>query len=122
MIKHEVYMVRRFYGMTHASSLILEQNFKKVGFLKPFINAMTARNPAVRPDAIAAYEQWKAIRNRVSSMKRSSRLRPRDEGAVVGFFIDLFMVFQPIVQLPRKAVTLARRSSHKMLPESHADS
>ena len=75
---------------------------------------MTSANPSERPEAAEAYDQWKAIRDRISSFKRSQRLRSRDEGLVLGLFVDIYTVVSLVVQLPKRAAVAAlRRTSRK---------
>ncbi|KAI0088679.1 hypothetical protein BDY19DRAFT_949200 [Irpex rosettiformis] len=103
LLKQEVYM-----------------KFKNVGFLEPLFRAMTATDPAARPDAVAAYGQWTVIRKNMFSGKKAQRLRSRDEGLIVGFFVDVFTAVQLIVRLPGRAVTFVQRSSRRVLTSSHS--
>lgn len=89
-------------------------NYKNARFLKPLFEVMTATIPSERPEAVDVYEQWETIRDGVSPFKRSRRLRPRDEGLVVGLFVDIYTVVSLVVQLPKMAAVAAlRRASRK---------
>ena len=51
---------------------------------------MTRRDPARRPTAAGALQQWKSLRRGVWTVKRFWRPRPRGEHLVVKAFSDIF--------------------------------
>ena len=73
--------------------------------LQPLIKRMTRRDPARRPTAADALQQWKALRRSVWSVHRYWRPRPRGESLLVKAFSDVFS-FVRLSLVPERLGTL----------------
>ncbi|KAI1785359.1 kinase-like domain-containing protein [Ganoderma leucocontextum] len=66
------------------------QKYSNVDILEPLVAQMTRREPAHRPTAANALQQWKAVRRNVWSVQRFWRPRPRGERLVIRAISDVF--------------------------------
>ena len=66
------------------------QKYSNLDILEPLVKQMTRRDPARRPAAANALQQWKALRRSVWSVQRYWRPRPREEPLLVKAFSDVF--------------------------------
>ncbi|KAI0056998.1 hypothetical protein BV25DRAFT_1831639 [Artomyces pyxidatus] len=57
----------------------LYDKYSNVGFLRPFIDSMTRRDPAARPSAKKMLKKWRAMRQRTFALRRHWRVAERDE-------------------------------------------
>ncbi|KAI0039018.1 hypothetical protein FA95DRAFT_1504750 [Auriscalpium vulgare] len=59
-----------------------------LGFLRPFVLAMTNPDPNMRPPAQELLEQWRLMRRSFPAVSRHWRIRPRQESAIERLFWD----------------------------------
>ncbi|KAI0040473.1 hypothetical protein FA95DRAFT_1502816 [Auriscalpium vulgare] len=59
-----------------------------LGFLWPFVLAMTNPDPNMRPPAQELLEQWRLMRRSLPAVSRHWRIRPRKESAIERLFWD----------------------------------
>ena len=71
---------------------------------------MMRNNPADRPTAIEALEQWRSIRSRVQPLHRLWRLREQEETLFSIVFFDIVYVFTSCVHTVRFFGRRVRRS------------
>ncbi|OCH90628.1 hypothetical protein OBBRIDRAFT_754583 [Obba rivulosa] len=62
--------------------------FSNVDFLQPLIDHMTQADPANRPSAAEALNEWETIRSRLSLAQRRWRLKPREESRARSLVLD----------------------------------
>ncbi|KAI0054404.1 hypothetical protein BV25DRAFT_1866421, partial [Artomyces pyxidatus] len=65
-------------------------NYSNVEFFAPIIESMVRLDPARRPTAAEALEQWQTIRRGVSALHRSWRPKPSQETRFVAAVLDFF--------------------------------
>lgn len=71
---------------------------------------MMRSNPADRPTAVEALEQWQSIRSRVQPLHRLWRLREREETVLSVVFYDVVYIFSSFVHTIRFLGRRLRRS------------
>jgi hypothetical protein len=72
-----MYVAFSIVNPTHDSEF--EQNYLNVVFLRPLVLSMMQKDPSKRPSAAEAERQWHKIREGISSLDLSWRLRAREE-------------------------------------------
>jgi len=85
--------------------------YSNVHFLSPLIEAMTATDPAARPDASGASALWKDSRSRIGYVNWAWRLQPRDEPSFKRVVCDTVTLMSLPFWLLRRALTWTTRSS-----------
>ncbi|KAI0057009.1 hypothetical protein BV25DRAFT_1920542 [Artomyces pyxidatus] len=73
--------------------------YSNVGFLKPFIECMTRRNPASRPTANKMLMKWRAMRQRTSVLRRHWRLAERREPYIWTAVVSLIHLVRIVIHL-----------------------
>ena len=63
---------------------------------------MMQRNPADRPTAQEALQQWRHIKTRVSLIQRAHRLRGRDESIIYAIIFDVLSFLKVIYIVAKK--------------------
>lgn len=73
--------------------------------LEPLMNRMVHQDPARRPSAAEAHQQFKAIRRSVPTLYRHWDLQPRDSFLLVRVFRQTYSLVSTIVSHYRSRLT-----------------
>ncbi|KAH9003433.1 kinase-like domain-containing protein [Lactarius hatsudake] len=84
--------------------------YSNCGFFTPLVELMMQDDPADRPSAAQALQQWRSIRDRVMFLHRRWRPRDRDEAFVVVIAFDVVYVLSSIAHKFRSIWRRFRRS------------
>ncbi|KAN0131631.1 Protein kinase-like domain containing protein [Lactarius tabidus] len=79
-------------------------------FFTPIVESMMRNNPADRPTATEALEQWQSIRSRVQPLHRHWRPREQDETLLSIVFFDVVYIFTSFTHTIRSFGRRIRRS------------
>ncbi|KAI9438640.1 kinase-like domain-containing protein [Lactarius indigo] len=84
--------------------------YSNCGFFTPLVELMMQSDPADRPSAAQALQQWRSIRDRVMFLHRRWRPRDRDEGFLTVVAFDVVYVLSSIAHKFRSIGRRFRRS------------
>lgn len=100
-------------GCYSANALLIDcpQKYSNCSFFTPIVESMMRNNPAERPTATEALEQWRSIRSRVQPLHRLWRLRERDESLISIVFFDIAYIFTSFTHTIRYFGRRIRRPS-----------
>ncbi|KAH9853864.1 hypothetical protein C2E23DRAFT_98302 [Lenzites betulinus] len=73
--------------------------FSNVQMIAPLVASMTARDPALRPDAAEALKLWRHARSQAYTIQRYWRVRSRDESLLGSAIRDVWALVCSIIQI-----------------------
>lgn len=95
LIRRSLYDVRVSLNFRRPLNLS-EQKFSNLTMLEPLMNQMSHEDPARRPSAAEAHQQFKVIRRNVPTLYRHWDLQPRDSFLLVRVFRQMYSLVRNI--------------------------
>ncbi|KAH8987869.1 kinase-like domain-containing protein [Lactarius akahatsu] len=89
---------------------VFRDKYSNCQFFTPIIESMMRSNPADRPSAADAFQQWRSIRSGVRPLDRFWRPRGREETSLSSFVYDLVHIFTSITYTLQSLRRRLRRS------------